>query len=318
MLDETLTTLTGTARNVSCPVCAAPARFVGVKQTFSWHRCRRCRHLFVSNLPGDGELARIYRRYSYDSGGALEVVPAFIAGQLKALAYSFEPYSGSRRMLDVGFGAGALLRAFADAGWDVFGIETSELAVRAAHEHGFSNTICGDFLTAAYSTGTFDLIVMTELLEHVKNPDAFVAQALRLLRTDGVLYLTTPNGFGANARVLGLDWTVVAPPEHLSLFSRRSLSLALSKAGFRVLSVRTTGLNPIELIGRLRSDRASHQAKAPPDRVGTSYALNERMTRNRSGQILKGLANYVLTATGTGDSLKAVAQKVSDERVRVK
>src|SRR5262249_5882897 len=147
----------------------------------------------------------------------------------------------------VGFGAGAGLKAFADAGWEAHGIETSSIATERARARGMHEAVEGDFLRAPYDAGFFDLIVMSELIEHVVSPIQFLQQAARLLRAGGALYLTTPNGTGLSARVLGMTWSVIAPPQHLHLFSPKSLRIALRRAGFHRSRVQMHGLHPAEL-----------------------------------------------------------------------
>lgn len=103
-----------------------------------------------------------------------------------------------------------------------------------------------EFLKAPYSDGVFDVIVATELLEHLKNPLPFIRKAHALLASNGVLFLTTPKGNGISGRLLGLDWSAMAPPEHLNLFSPQSLGFALASQGFKSTRIDCEGVNPYE------------------------------------------------------------------------
>ena len=65
----------------------------------------------------------------------------------------------------------------------------------------------------------FDVVIASEVLEHVLDPHAMLVEILRVLRPGGLLWATTPHGRGISARLLGLEWSNVCPPEHLQLFS---------------------------------------------------------------------------------------------------
>jgi SAM-dependent methyltransferase len=287
-----------------CPVCAGAAYNAGARGEYTLARCERCRHLFVVNLPDQETVCA-----AYESSERFEAIPDFIHGRLNELARQCEPFARFRRMLDVGFGAGAGLKAFADAGWEAHGVEISRAAAEQAHARGMKLAIEADFLHAPYDAGFFDLIVMSELIEHLTAPIPFLEQAARLLRRGGVLYLTTPNAAGVSGRVLGMRWSVVAPPQHLNLFSPQSLRIALKRAGFRQSRVQAHGVHPAELV-QYMLERAHLRGRLtePIDRVGTSYAINRTLITTRSGRVTKRAVNGLLSATRLGDALKAFAQ----------
>jgi SAM-dependent methyltransferase len=272
-------------------------------------RCRTCRHLFTEHFPPDSALVAIYARYG-EQRPSLGATPVFLQKRARALASSLECYGTRRRMLDVGFGAGTMLRAFAERSWQAYGIEASQAAVQQARDAGLGHVSQGDFLAAPFSDGFFDVLVMTELIEHLPDPRPFLQQARRLLRPGGVLYLTTPHGNGLSARVLGLAWSVVAPPEHLNLFSVASLRTLLAQAGFAPARWNVEGGNPLELLHHLRA-RKSGEARsegAPPfSRVTSGSALSSRLDSTRAGRLVRGGLNVVLRRTRLGDSLRVTA-----------
>jgi SAM-dependent methyltransferase len=164
-----------------------------------------------------------------------------------------------------------------------------------------------------FAPASFDVVVATEVVEHVDEPLGVLDTSGKLLRSGGLLYLTTPAGDGLNGRVLGADWSTMAPPEHLALFSAQGLALLLARAGFRVVEMKTTGLNPFQLIssvrGRVGSQRAE-TAPSAPGRAVNSSQLNELAMSNPVGSLAKGVVNSILGATGLGDTLKAFAEKL--------
>ncbi len=312
--------MTGVAQpaleTLTCPLAcgATAATEVGVRSGHRLARCLGCAHLFAINLPTDQDLDHRYVRYSYDTNG-LSSVSALVLERLGRVLAGLEAYRRSNRLLDVGFGAGAVLLAAQRRGWDVFGIERSALAAEQAQANGFVHAVQGDFLEAPLEPASFDVVVMTELIEHLPHPLPFLARAYEVLRPGGALYLTTPNGAGMSGRVLGARWSVVCPPEHLNLFSPRSLTGALTRAGLRPVRLRTEALNPYELLTGIR-ERLSFSRTSPAETDGVavepehqSVALNETLMSTTRGRVLKSVVNRILDLTHMGDSLKVVAER---------
>lgn len=292
-----------------CPICAgADVRPFGERSGFTVAQCGACRHSFVHPLPTRAELDAVYERYSYDRSH-LDAMPAFLRPLIDEKVRSFDAYRRSGRLLDVGFGAGGLLRSASAHGWTPYGIELSALAVEQARQNGLGEIVHGDFLTAPFEPGFFDVIVMSELIEHLLAPEAFVRRARALLAPGGLLYLTTPHGRGLSGRVLKETWSVCSPPEHLHLFSRQSIERCLAEGGFGPIRIEARNVHPHELVRwATRPLRGRHADRAPTafgadDRVQGSYRVNAGLVRSRWGRLLKRAANAVLDVTALGDGL---------------
>lgn len=283
-----------------CPVCSSERSLpFGERDGYVIRRCRRCDHIAVVNMPSPAELDRVYARYSYEDRH-LGSIPPFVFEVLAGVVRTYEPHRRTGRILDVGFGAGALLAAAKRAGWETHGIETSSLAVQQARENALGSVRHGDFLAEPYPTASFDVVAMDGVIEHLLQPGAFLRRARELLTPGGLLYVTVPHGRGFSARVLGADWSVCAPPEHLHLFSLPSMRWLLRAEGFNTHRILTKGINPHEIVRRFRPRREERF-----DRVATSYALNARVTGSRGGRFLKTALNRALDAARLGDNIVA-------------
>jgi 2-polyprenyl-3-methyl-5-hydroxy-6-metoxy-1,4-benzoquinol methylase len=298
------------ADSLSCPLdCSHPqAREIGSRDGYRIARCKGCAHLFTINLPGEALLEEYYRNYSYHIHG-LQKLPPLVFKRLDQTLYGMEKYRRLNRLLDVGFGAGAILEVGRRRGWNVFGIEHSSLAVEQALANGFSGAVHGDFLQDHFGPGSFDVVAMVELIEHLPEPMPFLSHAYRLLRPGGVLFLTTPNGNGLSGRFLATRWSVLTPPEHLSLFSPRSLKQSLSRCGFQKIRVKTQAVNPYELLREVRRRLGSDSGTSGSPPQHSSSSLNERLHATRTGQAGKSIANAVLQLSKLGDSLKVHAER---------
>jgi 2-polyprenyl-3-methyl-5-hydroxy-6-metoxy-1,4-benzoquinol methylase len=283
-----------------CPGCAADrSRPAGSKDGFDLRRCRSCGTIFTSRLPA-AEESKDYADY-YDARNLQE--RPLVRARLAEVVASLEPYRQANRWLDIGSGAGTLMRAVADAGWQVEGTELSEGGATAVRAAGFEVHV-GDLSQIDLPPASFDVASLVEVVEHVGDPDALLRRVAELVRPGGAVYITTPNGRGISGRALRERWSVVAPPEHLQLFSVPGLRSVLSRSGFEATKAQAHGVNPHELIAGLRRSEFSSG-----ERGETSRQLNQSLSGSARGRFVKSIANAVLSATGTGDALKLVAER---------
>lgn len=309
----------------TCPACRSDATPVlGDTGGYRAKQCSKCAHTFVANMPTADTLAEVYATYGYDEED-ITSVPPFIFDILGGVVGTFERYrSKDARFLDVGFGTGAFLRVARDHGWRTYGIEASRAAVEQGNRHKLGELLHGDFLTVDWPDEHFDVIVMSELVEHLVEPEPFLRQAARLLRRGGVLYLTTPHGRGISGRVLGASWSVLRPPEHLHLYSIASMQEVLRRCGFGRAKVYTQGVLPHEIVAHVRNKLGrstpppAHEpaAETPvstesnnPDRVQKTCRMNEAVTQSPMGRLAKRVANGMLRTTRLGDSLRVYAER---------
>ena len=270
-------------------------------------RCRSCALVQVDRAPAAEELLRYYSKYCYDSEESWAISPATQAS-IGRVADRMEPYRSSGRVLDVGSGAGAFLAGFAARGWRVEGTELSDVAASRLRSGGVTMH-CGTLEALGLAPNTYDVIIMSELLEHLLDPGGVLTTAFGLLRPGGALYLTTPNFGSLSRRVLGSRWRVIAPPEHLSYFTEKSVARLLTACSYRLREVWSDGINPYELRA---ARKTAGNGDAIPDRRGAMTAseeLREATLRSPLAAALKSAVNGTLRVFGLGDTLKAVAER---------
>ncbi|ETW94743.1 MAG: hypothetical protein ETSY1_33555, partial [Candidatus Entotheonella factor] len=162
--------------------------------------------------------------------------PEAVTASLRQLVHACESFRHSGRWLDIGFGEGALLDAVEHFGWSCYGIEISLPCLDYGRQRGWSVTSDVEDEDILPKRG-FDVVSMVEVLEHVAQPDAYLRIAAQALRPGGLLYMTTPNVRSLNRRLLGLQWSVFSPPEHLSLWSIAGIHSILDKTGFEPIKM---------------------------------------------------------------------------------
>jgi SAM-dependent methyltransferase len=287
-----------------CPGCRGDSGTeLGIANGFAVRTCAACGTVFTAELPA-AQASSDYGLF-YEEARSV-AIPPFVLGRLEETVAEFARYrSGVNRWLDIGCGAGTLLRAVANQGWDGLGTEVAPAAVEAVNAAGLS-AVLGETGDLDLEDGSFDVVSMVEVIEHVPDVEGLLGDAARLLRPGGALYLTTPHGRSISARVLGTRWSVITPPDHLQLFSVNGIRAALARAHLTSVSVATHGINPYELRAGLRSGRARGATQSNTE---TSYRLNEALSTRRSGTIVKNAANLLLSATRLGNTLKVVAER---------
>jgi 2-polyprenyl-6-hydroxyphenyl methylase/3-demethylubiquinone-9 3-methyltransferase len=100
---------------------------------------------------------------------------------------------GGSCVLDIGSGGGFLAATLADAGYDVVGIDPAMSAVRSAAQHVSASFVLGAGETLPFGSDSFDVVVCSEVLEHVDDVDKVIGEVGRVLRTGGVLIFSLPN-----------------------------------------------------------------------------------------------------------------------------
>ncbi len=104
------------------------------------------------------------------------------------------PLTG-KRALDMGCGAGLLAEPLARLGASVTGVDAAAETVAIARAHAAAGGLNIDYRQGdaeAVTGETYDLVTCLEVIEHVADPGAFVAQLARLVAPGGLLILSTP------------------------------------------------------------------------------------------------------------------------------
>lgn len=251
-------------------------------------RCTNCGFIFFRRIPTTAELEHHYAGYPRNNALSEITVKRY-----NDLLDQFEAYRKTGRILDVGCGDGHFLAVAAKRGWSVYGTEFTDEAVAAGKRNGaevFKGRI-QEFNLA----DNFDVITSFEVLEHIYDLREHTACIYSLLRKGGLFYFTTPNINALSRRILGGKWTIIEYPEHLSYYTTKTINRLLGMAGFRKLSMRTTGIS-------LQRFSASVKQSAPV--AGKDEQARQKIEKSSFLRFAKSVLNGLLNLLKLGDTLK--------------
>lgn len=99
---------------------------------------------------------------------------------------------GKTRILDYGCGPGDMLLECQRQGMDAYGIDSSARSVAIARARGGENVIKADLYSLPYGQGSFDVIFIQSVLEHMERPVESILELKKYLKKGGWLFLSAP------------------------------------------------------------------------------------------------------------------------------
>jgi SAM-dependent methyltransferase len=224
-------------------------------QTVWFVRCDHCGFAQPESLPA---LPRFFERM-YDQHWSEEWVESEFEAGYKDLIFAtvlgeldrrVDPRS--RRLLDIGAHAGRFLHLSRQRGWTVEGVEVNPRTAACAARRAGATVHAMNARDLASKGLRFNAVTLIDVLEHIPDPVSLLTTIARLLEPGGCVGIKVPCGPGQwrkerllsalkPSRKMALADNLV----HVNHFSVRSLTMALERAGFRNVTIRTA---PPELL----------------------------------------------------------------------
>lgn len=220
----------------TCPLCGAhqvrtvyaEARDPITRDSFPVLKCAVCHMVRTAGVPDclDRYYPARYRAYG-------PIVTRFLDAlyNLRVSRWArLNPAGGS--VLEIGCGSGLMLAAFKRRGWRVLGIERNEAAAEIGR-HSFRVEIVSSPVETLPLDAKFDLIIMFQVLEHVRDPIGLLMECAKRLSPKGYLVANVPNFSSWQSNFAQAEWFHLDVPRHLNHFTPQTLEAALERAGLR-------------------------------------------------------------------------------------
>lgn len=231
-----------------CPICASDlfrplhrcTDTTVSHETFSIKVCQKCALGITSPRPEDDQLYKYYQseKYISHSGQSKNVL-----GKIYLLARKFtlswkknivSQYLAKGRILDVGCGTGEFLSVMKQSGWNICGIEPSEIGRKKAE----ALTRISIYESLDYlNQSQFEAISLWHVLEHIPDIQHTIKCLRQQLTPSGKLFIAVPNYLSFDANYYKQYWAGYDVPRHLWHFSKQSMITLLKESGFKIITI---------------------------------------------------------------------------------
>ena len=293
-----------------CPICDAAEQTI-LKGYERDHlvKCASCSFVFSNINPSQSELDAVYKKYTRGMSDCTEIT----LEKYKKKAKLLQSLCIAKTVLDVGCGDGHFLDAFRVSGARTYGTEFDAASAAFASKKGTIMLEGGLLPVLPAELNGVDLIIFTEVIEHINNPKDVLAGLFKLLNPGGLIFITTPN-FGSIERYLmGPSWGMITYPEHISYYTSKTLDLVLARVGFRKVEKYSENISPYRIaqffIARKR--RKYSTVVGSVAEASESFSRRAQWFANRIifGRMLYRVLNIFLGATNSGSSLIAIYRR---------
>lgn len=217
-----------------CPVCGGSnGRYL---RRGYYAKCPECKVAFREQRESVSELEEYWQKEFWtDEEIEKRKNRAPVFRDAFKLLRRHKPNGGS--VLDIGCGIGTFLAVCRTGGWNVTGVEPSSIACEVARKEYGLDLINEPFSSALFRGQKFDAVFAAQVLHHLPDPAAFVADVDRVLADDGLLILRTPNLVPLELslflqRLIGREKEFFCGPA-LYTFHPATLSLLFGRLGYR-------------------------------------------------------------------------------------
>ena len=261
-------------------------------------KCKNCGFVFSLKIPSQNELDAVYSAY-----GRNDYLSPMTVKRYNELLDKFERYRKTNNILDIGCGIGYFLVEAKKRGWNVYGTEYTDKAIKICESKGIK-VFKGAILEQSFDNEMFDVVTSFEVIEHINNPLQEINIYKKILRKDGVFYLTTPNFNSIERYLLKDKYNALAYPEHLSYYTPKTISFLFRNNGFKKMKIETTGIS----LSRIKTSKGikNENAISPSS---SDEKLRIAMEERKILSIAKEIINYILTFLRVGNSIKATFVK---------
>ena len=262
---------------VRCYVCKNQKvqRFAD-KVSCIYYQCFVCQAIFVAPMPNKSSLQNYYVNHTTKTDDMTNKRLRSRAGHVLSICRCNNP--NAEKLLDIGCGSGIFLDEVRIAKLNGIGIESSAMLSNFAKNH-YAAVVYTDYFPSKRTHrfyGWADIVILSHVLEHVQNPRQFLEETLMCLSPHGMLVIETPNADSFLCLLERENYTFLTPPEHLCLYSLKSLIVVFNEIQQHVKIVKIeTFSEPEHCMGILKI-----LYRQCANRVGNNQSVKTKTYRN--------------------------------------
>lgn len=225
-----------------CNICSTEAYQIICKiNRYTLCRCVKCRVVFTKPQPNK-HLLNENNQCKYNT---LENETVYLSLQsifesrAKKCIKELKRYKNRGKLLDIGSSYGFYLKSFKSAGYKATGIELSNRAVSYSRNKLKLNTLQDSFEKHIFKYNKFDVITLFDVIEHFPDPQKSITKIRKILKKDGILVIQTPNYDSIISKITASRWYWLLVPQHLFLYSIKTIRFFLKNNGFKIMHITT-------------------------------------------------------------------------------
>ncbi len=223
----------------------------GRKEEYNLVKCNNCGLIYMNPRPTIESISKLYEA-CYTPNNKSYILPTLETQKiriiLKRIWHRFTGRyhdnlikSARGRVLDIGCGNGNLLLPIRQNGEEVYGVEINPINSKYCNKMGL-NVFCGVLEEANFNNDFFDIVILSQVIEHLPSPKKTIEEIYRILKPGGRLYIFCPNYESYLSKLFGKYWHGWYIPFHFYDFNENTIRRLTEEVGFKVKS--TTTITP--------------------------------------------------------------------------
>ena len=233
--------------NNKCPWCGSDKAQINLwlkdeflsKEDFHICECLNCGLLYTMPRPSKDKIGNYYKSedyYSHQENKKGFIPKIYECVKKVNLRHKYKLATEgleTGNMMDIGCGVGDFIHTAEVKGWQGLGVEPSDDAKAIAKKRVKANIIRSEELEKL-PDGTFDLITMWHVLEHVDELKWQVSQLQRLVKSNGRIVIAVPNYKSYDGQYYKEHWAAYDVPRHLNHFNKQTITKIFKASGLEL------------------------------------------------------------------------------------
>ena len=233
--------------NNKCPWCGSDKAQINLwlkdeflsKEDFHICECLNCGLLYTMPRPSKDKIGNYYKSeeyYSHQENKKGFIPKIYECVKKVNLRHKYKLATEgieTGNMMDIGCGVGDFIHTAEVKGWQCLGVEPSDDAKAIAKKRVKANIIRSEELEKL-PDGTFDLITMWHVLEHVDELKWQVSQLQRLVKPNGRIVIAVPNYKSYDGQYYKEHWAAYDVPRHLNHFNKQTITKIFKASGLEL------------------------------------------------------------------------------------